>query len=43
MTELAPQLVGHAWLVGAGPDILTSDFATLRASAQSAVRHLERP
>ena len=42
MTELAPELVGHAWLVGASPEVLTSDFTTLRASASSAVRHLER-
>ena len=42
MAELAPELGGHAWLVGASPDVLTSDFAFLRASATSAVRELRR-
>lgn len=43
MTELAPELGGDAWLVGASPEVLTSDFSALRASAAAAVRHLERP
>ena len=40
MVEIAPELEGHAWLVGASPEVLTSDFADLRTSASSAVRQL---
>lgn len=42
MSELSPELVGRAWLVGAGPDVLRADYASLRACAESAVRHLVR-
>lgn len=42
MAELAPSLVGRAWLVGAGPEAVDEDFSTLRAYAESAVEALER-
>lgn len=42
MTELAPRLVGRAWLVGAGAEAVDGDFSALRSSAQSAVTALER-
>lgn len=41
MTELGPRLSGRAWLVGASPEVLGADFASLRADADAAVRHLE--
>ena len=42
MSELSPELSGRAWLVGAGPDVLDADYATLRTSAETAVRHLTK-
>lgn len=40
MTELSSELSGRAWLVGAGPDVLKADYATLRTNAEVAVRQL---
>ena len=40
MTELAPQLSGRAWMVGATPEVLEADFASLRADADAAIRKL---
>lgn len=40
MSELAPDLRGRAWLVGAGAAVLEDDYRSLKASAASAVRDL---
>ncbi|HUR49641.1 MAG TPA: ribonuclease P protein component [Acidimicrobiales bacterium] len=40
MAELGPRLSGRAWLVGAGPEVLRTDFEALRADADAAVSHL---
>jgi ribonuclease P protein component len=41
MSELGPRLSGRAWLVGAGPEVLSADFSSLRADAAAAVGQLE--
>ena len=40
MSELSDELSGRAWLVGADPEVLRTDFTTLRTNAQAAVRSL---
>lgn len=40
MAELTEEMSGRAWLVGAGPEVLAADYATLRTCVESAVRQL---
>ena len=42
MSEFTAELSGRAWLVGAGPEALECDYATLRASAETAIRQLAK-